>query len=175
MSQLMYGLITGFLFGFLLQKGRVLRFEKQINALLFKDLTIIKFMLSSVVVAMVGTYLLVDLELAKLSIKTTILGANIIGGILFGLGWGVLGYCPGTSIGAVAEGRWDALWGVLGMLAGAALYAEAFPAMKATILTWGNMGKITLPQLLGINHWFVIVPFVIGTLFLFRWIEKKGL
>lgn len=175
MSQLMYGLLTGFLFGFLLQKGRVLRFEKQINALLFKDLTIIKFMLSSVVVAMVGTYLLVDLELAKLSIKTTILGANIIGGILFGLGWGVLGYCPGTSIGAVAEGRWDALWGVLGMLAGAALYAEAFPAMKATILTWGNMGKITLPQLLGINHWFVIVPFVIGTLFLFRWIEKKEL
>lgn len=175
MSQLMYGLITGFLFGFLLQKGRVLRFEKQINALLFKDLTIIKFMLSSVVVAMVGTYLLVDLELAKLSIKTTILGANIIGGILFGLGWGVLGYCPGTSIGAVAEGRGDALWGVLGMLAGAALYAEAFPAMKASILTWGNMGKITLPQLLGINHWFVIVPFVIGTLFLFRWIEKKGL
>lgn len=175
MSQLMYGLITGFLFGFLLQKGRVLRFEKQINALLFKDLTIIKFMLSSVVVAMVGTYLLVDLELAKLSIKTTVLGANIIGGLLFGLGWGVLGYCPGTSIGAVAEGRWDALWGVLGMLAGAALYAEAFPALKATVLTWGNMGKVTLPQLLGINHWFVIMPFVIGALFLFRWIEKKGL
>ena len=175
MSQLVYGLITGFLFGFLLQKGRVLRFEKQINALLFKDLTIIKFMLSSVAVAMVGTYLLVDLELAKLSIKATVLGANIIGGLFFGLGWGVLGYCPGTSIGAVAEGRWDALWGVLGMLAGAALYAEAFPAMKTTILTWGAMGKVTLPQLLGINHWFVIVPFVIGTLFLFRWIEKKGL
>jgi len=175
MSQLVYGLITGFLFGFLLQKGRVLRFEKQINALLFKDLTIIKFMLSSVAVAMVGTYLLVDLELAKLSIKATVLGANIIGGLLFGLGWGVLGYCPGTSIGAVAEGRWDALWGVLGMLAGAALYAEAFPAMKTTILTWGAMGKVTLPQLLGINHWFVIIPFVIGTLFLFRWIEKKGL
>ncbi|MDD2499729.1 MAG: YeeE/YedE thiosulfate transporter family protein [Geobacter sp.] len=175
MSQLVYGLITGLLFGFLLQKGRVLRFEKQINALLFKDLTIIKFMLSSVVVAMVGTYLLVDLELAKLSIKSTILGANIIGGLLFGLGWGVLGYCPGTSIGAVAEGRWDALWGVLGMLAGAAIYAEAFPAMKTSILTWGNLGKVTLPQLLGINHWFVIVPFVVGTLFLFRWIEKKGL
>ena len=97
MSQLVYGLVTGFLFGFLLQKGRVLRFEKQVNALLFKDLTIIKFMLSSVAVAMVGTYLLVDLELAKLSIKATVLGANIIGGLLFGLGWGVLGYCPGTD------------------------------------------------------------------------------
>ncbi len=175
MSQLFYGLITGLLFGFLLQKGRVLRFEKQINALLFKDMTIIKFMLSSVIVAMVGTYLLVDLGLAKLSIKSTILGANIIGGLLFGVGWGVLGYCPGTSVGAVAEGRWDALWGVVGMLAGAALYAEAFPVMKASVLTWGNIGKVTLPQLLGINHWFVIVPFVAGTILLFRWIEKKGL
>jgi uncharacterized membrane protein YedE/YeeE len=175
MSQLLYGLITGLLFGFLLQKGRVLRYEKQISALLLKDMTIIKFMLTSVTVAMVGTYLLVDLELAKLSIKPTILGANIIGGLLFGLGWGALGYCPGTSVGAVAEGRWDALWGVAGMLAGASLFAALFPAMKSSVLTWGDLGKITLPQLLGINHWLVIVPFVIGTLFLFRWIEKKGL
>jgi len=175
MSQLLYGLITGLLFGFLLQKGRVLRYEKQISALLLKDMTIIKFMLTSVTVAMVGTYLLVDLELAKLSIKSTILGANIIGGLLFGLGWGALGYCPGTSVGAVAEGRWDALWGVAGMLAGASLFAVLFPAMKASVLTWGDLGKITLPQLLGINHWFVIVPFVAGTILLFRWIEKKGL
>ncbi len=175
MNQLFYGLITGFLFGFLLQKGRVLRYDKQVGALLLKDMTIIKFMLTSVLVAMVGTHLLVDLGLAKLSIKPTIMGGNIIGGLLFGLGWGALGYCPGTSIGAVAEGRYDALWGVAGMLFGAALYAEAFPAMKASVLTWGNFGKITLPQLLGVNHWFMIVPFVLGTLFLFRWIEKKGL
>lgn len=175
MSDLLYGLITGILFGFLLQKGRVLRYDKQLSALLLKDMTIIKFMLSSVVVAMVGTYLLLDLGLVKLSIKATILGANIIGGIIFGLGWGLLGYCPGTSAGAVGEGRWDALWGIAGMLAGAALYAEAFPTMKATVLTWGNFGKITLPQVLGINHWFIIIPFVAGTLLLFRWFEKKGL
>lgn len=175
MNELFYGLITGILFGFLLQKGRVLRYDKQLGALLLKDMTIIKFMLTSVIVAMVGTYLLVDLELAKLSIKATILGANIIGGILFGLGWGLLGYCPGTSAGALGEGRWDSLWGIAGMLVGAGLYAEAFPTMKATVLTWGNFGKITVPQLLGINHWIIIIPIVAGTLFLFRWLEKKGL
>lgn len=175
MNELFYGLITGLLFGFLLQKARVLRYDKQLGALLLKDMTIIKFMLTSVIVAMVGTYLLVDLELAKLSIKTTILGANIIGGILFGLGWGLLGYCPGTSAGALGEGRWDSIWGIAGMLVGAGLYAEAFPTMKATVLTWGNFGKITVPQLLGINHWIIIIPIVAGALFLFRWIEKKGL
>jgi hypothetical protein len=75
----------------------------------------------------------------------------------------------------LGEGRWDSLWGIAGMLVGAGLYAEAFPTMKATVLTWGNFGKITLPQLLGINHWIIIIPLVAGALFLFRWIEKKGL
>jgi hypothetical protein len=110
--------------------------------------------------------------LVKLAIKPTILGAVIMGGLLFGLGWGLLGYCPGTSLGAIGEGRWDALWGVLGMLVGAGIFAEAYPLMKVTVLTWGNYGKITIPQVLGINHWFVILVFVLLVLGLFRWIER---
>jgi hypothetical protein len=172
---LAYGLITGIAFGFLLQKGRVLRYDKQLGALLLKDMTIIKFMLSSVLVGMIGVYLLVDLGFAELNIKATVLGGNIIGGLVFGVGWGLLGYCPGTSAGALAEGRWDALWGILGMLTGAALYAEAFPLMKQTVLTWGDFGKITLPGILGINHWVIIAVAVIAGLLLFRFIEKKGL
>jgi len=175
MTMLIYGLITGIAFGFLLQKGRVLRYDKQLGALRLQDMTIIKFMFSSVLVGMVGVYLLVDFELAKLSIKPTVLGGNVLGGLVFGIGWGLLGYCPGTSAGALAEGRWDALWGILGMLAGAALFAEAYPLMKQTVLTWGVLGKITLPQILGVNHWFVIVPFIVLALALFQFIEKKGL
>ena len=175
MKMLVYGLITGIAFGFLLQKGRVLRYDKQLGALLLKDMTIIKFMLSSVMVGMIGVYLLVDLGFAELNIKATVLGGNIIGGLVFGVGWGLLGYCPGTSAGALAEGRWDAFWGILGMLTGAALYAEAFPLMKQTVLTWGDFGKITLPGILGINHWVIIAVAVIAGLLLFRFIEKKGL
>ena len=175
MTMLIYGLITGIAFGFLLQKGRVLRYDKQLGALRLQDMTIVKFMFSSVLVGMVGVYLLVDFELAKLSIKPTILGGNILGGLIFGVGWGLLGYCPGTSAGALAEGRWDALWGILGMLAGAALFAEAFPVMQDTVLTWGVLGKITLPQILNVNHWLVIIPLLIAGLAMFRFIEKKGL
>jgi uncharacterized membrane protein YedE/YeeE len=175
MSELGYGLITGILFGFLLQKGRVLRYDKQIGALRLLDMTIIKFMLSSVLVAMVGVYLLKDLGLVKLSIKSTILGGNIIGGLLFGVGWGLFGYCPGTAAGALGEGRWDTVWGLLGMLFGAGIFAEVYPFLKASVLKWGDFGKITIPTLLGINHWIVIVAFVIGAVFLFRWFEKKGL
>ncbi len=172
---LLYGLITGILFGFLLQKGRVLRYDKQIAALRLQDMTIVKFMLSHVAVAMVGVYFLYDLGLVKLSVKPTILGGVVIGGLVFGLGWGVLGYCPGTSLGALGEGRWDSVWGILGMLVGAGLYAEAYPYLQKTVLTWGNYGKITIPQLLGVNHWLIIIPFIAGTVVLFRWLEKKGL
>lgn len=175
MKILIYGLVTGFLFGFLLQKGRVLRYDKQLGALRLLDMTIVKFMLSSVIVGMVGIYLLHDFGLAKLSIKTTILGSTIIGALIFGLGWGLLGYCPGTSMGAVGEGRWDAVWGILGMIVGAGLFAEAYPMLKETVYTWGNLGKITLPQVLGINHWIIIPIFIGFALLLFRWFEKKGL
>jgi hypothetical protein len=69
MSILFYGLITGILFGYFLQRGQVLRYDKQIGALRFVDMTIVKFMLTAIFVANVGIYLLFDLGLVKLSIK----------------------------------------------------------------------------------------------------------
>jgi uncharacterized protein len=175
MSELTYGFVTGILFGFLLQKGRVLRYDKQIGALRLIDMTIVKFMFSSVIVAMAGVYLLKDMGIVKLALKPTILGGNIIGGLIFGVGWGLFGYCPGTAVGALGEGRWDVAWGLLGMLCGAALFAEAFPVLNKTVLTWGNLGKVTLPQVFGVNHWVVIVAIWIIAIAMFWWFEKKEL
>ncbi|MBG0789481.1 MAG: YeeE/YedE family protein [Desulfovibrionaceae bacterium] len=172
---LVYGLITGIVFGFLLQKGRVLRYDKQLGALRLMDMTIVKFMLSNIIVAMVGIYLLRDLGLVKLSLKATALGPNIIGGLLFGLGWGIVGYCPGTSAGALGEGRLDALWAILGMLGGASLFAHTYPALKETVYTWGNFGKITLPDALGVNHWIVLAVLAALYVLILRFIERKGL
>jgi len=175
MSILAYGLITGMLFGFLLQKGRVLRFDKQIGTLRLIDLTIFKFMGTSVIVAMIGVYLLVDLGQAKLDLLPTVLGKNILGGLLFGVGWAVLGYCPGTSAGAAGEGRWDALFGALGMVAAAVIMAEAYSAMTPAASGWGDFGTVTIPGVLGVNHWVIVSLFVILYLLFFRWVEKKGL
>jgi uncharacterized membrane protein YedE/YeeE len=175
MKVLIYGLVTGIFFGFFLQKGRVLRYDKQLGALRLLDMTIVKFMLSTVLVGMVGVYILKDLGLVKLSVKPTNLGANVIGGLIFGAGWGLLGYCPGTSAGALGEGRWDSLWGILGMLVGAAIFAQVYSSLKTNILTWGNFGEITLPQLVGLSHWIIVPAFVVGALVLFWWFEKKGL
>ncbi|HHO76438.1 MAG TPA: YeeE/YedE family protein [Deltaproteobacteria bacterium] len=175
MNILLYGLVTGILFGFLMQKAHVIRYDKQLGALMLKDFTIVKFMISSVIVSMIGIYLLSDLGYIKLDIKSASLGANLIGGLIFGVGWGFVGYCPATAVAAVGEGRWDATFGLAGMLVGAAVYAEAFPLLKESVLAWGNMGKITLHGILGINHWIVIA--VLTALFtgMFAWFEKRNL
>ena len=169
------GLGTGVLFGFFLQKGRVLRFEKQIGAMLLKDMTILKFMLSAILVGMVGITWLTDAGLATLSHKPMNLGAVLVGGALFGAGWAVMGYCPGTSIGALGEGRWHAGFAVAGMLLGAALYAELYPFFTSTVLAWKDFGQIGLPDALGVSAWIIIPMFWAVVLFLFRWFERKGL
>jgi len=172
---LMYGLVTGILFGILLQKAEVLRFEKQVGALRLMDMTIFKFMLSAIAVGAVGIYLLKDLGLIKLSLKGTSIGAQVLGGTLFGIGWAILGYCPGTAGGALGEGRIDAIWGIIGMLFGGSIYALAYPFLKANVISLGNFGKITLPQVLGVNHWVVIVVFIAVIVLMFRFFEKKAL
>lgn len=175
MNELLIGAVTGMLFGFCMQKAQVIRYDRQLGALRFKDMTIVKFMLTTILVAMVGIYLLLDLGLIKLSIKPLILGGNVLGGLIFGIGWGIVGYCPATAMGALGEGRYDAAFGLLGMILGAGIYAEAYPLIKETVLTWGSFGKITLPVALGINHWIVIIGLGVAFIGLFRFFEKKGL
>lgn len=169
------GLITGILFGFLLQKGRVLRFEKQVGAMLLQDMTIFKFMLSAILVGMVGILFLADQGVITLSHKPMNVGAILVGGALFGAGWAVMGFCPGTSIGALGEGRWHAAFAIIGMLAGAALYAELYPFFKTTVLAWKDFGKIGLPEVVLVSPWVIVALFWAGTLAAFVWFEKKGL
>ena len=169
------GLVTGIAFGFLLQKGRVLRFEKQVGAMLLKDMTILKFMLSAIIVGMVGVALLSSMGIITMSHKPMNVGAILVGGALFGAGWAIMGYCPGTSVGALGEGRWHAIFAIAGMVAGAAVYAELYPFFKTTVLPWADFGKIGLPEALGVSPWIVIVVFIVVVLALFRWFENKGL
>jgi len=174
-TEQLLGICTGIIFGFLLQKARVLRYEKQIGALLFKDMTIFKFMLSAIIVGMFGIMALVDLNLITLSHKSMNMGGVILGGALFGIGWAVMGFCPGTSIGAIGEGRWHAIFGVLGMVVGAGLYAEMYPFYKVTVLSWGDFGKIDLPEALAVNHWVIASVLAVLFIWLFRMFERKGL
>ncbi len=172
---LIYGLTTGILFGVLLQRAEVLRYDRQVGALRLMDMTIFKFMLSAIMVAALGIYLLKGLGMVSLSLKATSLGAQIVGGTVFGIGWGLLGYCPGTAGGALGEGRLDAAWGLAGMVAGGALYAALYPLVKATVIPIGQLGKVALPQLTGLSPLIVIAVFAALCLAMFRLFESKGI
>ncbi|HLE80396.1 MAG TPA: YeeE/YedE thiosulfate transporter family protein [Dehalococcoidia bacterium] len=165
-ARLALGLVTGIAFGFILQKGQALKFHKIIDALRLRDFTIWKLMFTAIAVGMIGIYVMTALGLAKLHIKPTILSANILGGLIFGAGFALLGFCPGTCVGAAGEGRLDGLYsGVAGLLVGAGLYSEVYPYLLPGFLKIGVLGKITLPQFLGIGVWptVLLVALALGT------------
>lgn len=84
---------------------------------------------------------------AHLSVKTAYLGV-FVGGILLGAGFAAIGYCPGTSLGAAATGRKDALFFVLGGLLGAGAYMVTYSQVKATGLLDNILGgKATIGQI----------------------------
>ena len=144
-KQLALGLLFGLAFGFLLQKGGVAKYHVLIGVLLLEDFTVIKVMLSAIVVGMIGVFALYALGLVKLHIKPTRYAANILGGLMFGVGFALLSYCPGTGAAALGQGNFDALAGVLGLMAGSYLYAESSGCLGRTVLKWGDRGKLMLP------------------------------
>ena len=92
MMILLAGLITGIFFGFLLHKAQVVKYDKQVGALLLEDFTIFKFMFSAIISAMIFLWSFSDMGLITLHAKPLRPLANITGGVIFGLGWGLIGY-----------------------------------------------------------------------------------
>jgi hypothetical protein len=166
------GLLTGVVFGFLLQKGQVTKFRTIVGQFLLRDFTVLKVMLTAVVVGGIGVYAMHGLEWASLHVKPLVLGGVVLGGLLFGVGMALLGYCPGTGVAAMAEGSRHAIFGVLGMLVGAALYAEVYPLLKTTVLTQGAFGKVTLASLTGVSPWVYLAALAIGATALFVVLER---
>ena len=154
--QLAAGLLIGICFGFLLQRGGVTRYEVVLGQLLLKDFTVAKIMLTAIVTGMIGVHALCSAGWAAFSKKPGAVGATVIGGLIFGVGFGLLGYCPGTMMGAVGQGSLDALFGIAGMLMGAAVYAAMFPALSRSILKKGDFGQITIPEIFRTGPWPVV-------------------
>jgi len=174
-TQKILGLVFGILFGFLLHKGGATKYDVILGQLLLRDHTVIKIMLSAVVTGMLGIYLMRSLGWVRLYPKSGSLGKSLFGGLVFGVGFAVLGYCPGTISGAIGNGYLDALaGGLIGILIGTGLFAALYPGMKKAVLKKGDFGDVTLPELLKINPWFIVIPLAIAiTGFLF-WLEKQG-
>lgn len=157
--KLITGALFGLVFGFLLQKGGVGKFSVLIGQLLLQDWTVAKIMLTAIVVGMIGVFPLHHFAKVNLHIEPTRIGANIIGGLMFGAGFALMGYCPGTAAAALGQGSWDALFGMAGLIAGSWIFAELSGWTKRTIEKWGDLGKVLLPDLLPVPRGVFVVGF----------------
>jgi uncharacterized protein len=173
-GKLALGLVTGLIFGFLLQKGQVTKFPVIVGQFLLRDFTVLKTMLTAIVVGGIGVYALKAMGAASLHVKPAQLAAVCGGGLVFGVGMALLGYCPGTGVAAAAEGRRDAAFGVAGMFAGALIFAEVYGLFSRTLLRWFDLGPLTLPQIVPLPAWAILLLLAMGAAALFRWLEKRN-
>jgi len=156
--QVVLGLLFGIAFGILLQKGGVTSYNVIIAQLLLTNFTVMKVMLSAVIVGMIGLALLKHFGYIQPHPASGTIGSNVIGGIIFGFGFALLGYCPGTVAGAVGTGAIDALiGGVVGILIGVAIFAELYPQIRTRFLLKGPLPAVTVQEFLRINTWMTIV------------------
>ena len=175
-AQIVLGLVTGILFGFLLQKGGATDYGVIEGQLLLINFTVLKLMLSAVIVGMVLFHLLKHYGYANSHAAHGTMGSNVIGGLIFGAGFALLGYCPGTVAGAVGTGALDALiGGMAGMLIGVGLFADFFPVLKNGILVRGPFPAVTVPEFLTMNTWVVILVLEAGMIGFLLLLEYAGL
>jgi len=159
MGILIIGFLIGCAFGAILYLGGASSYRRIVGTLLLKDMWIIKLMATAIGVGTLGIYLLDLNGLAHMSIKPAYVWGIALGGIIFGIGWAVSGYCPGTCVVGTAEGKKDALFTLLGALVGAFAYSLVFPLMDATLIQHANFGKITIEDLVGVNGIYLAVLF----------------
>jgi uncharacterized protein len=157
----------GMIFGALLHRGGVADYNVIVNQFRFRDFTVLKIMLTAIIVGGLGVLLLHGIGHAQYQIKPANLLGVALGAALFGIGMVLYGYCPGTGVAAIATGSVHALVGFGGMLAGAVLYALSYAWVEKHVQVVAALGKVRLPELTGIPDiaWFAVLAAVAGTVF----------
>ena len=171
---LILAVVFGGLFGVLLHRGRVADYNVIVNQFRLRDFTVLRVMLTAIVIGGIGIYLLNQIGLAQYHIKSADMLAVILGAIFFGIGMVLYGYCPGTGVAAVGRGSIDALVGFFGMLLGGILYAFSFSWLRDNIFSFGTLGKIRLPDLTGIHDIIWLGALLVIALILFRFLDSEG-
>ncbi len=150
--------LSGIFFGLSLERAGLGDPHKLTGVFYLRDFTVPKVMFTAILVAAIGLYLLSDLgllDLERVYLIPTFFRPQLARGALFGIGFVISGYCPGTAVAGLAGGRLDALVVMAGISLGTLLFAAVFPAIEAFYKST-DMGAVTLSEILGMNHWLVI-------------------
>ena len=166
---LIFGLI-GVAFGFVLESAGFGNSKKLAAQFYLKDMTVLKVMFGAIVTAMVLIFIAVGLGILDFSlvwVNPTYLWSGIVGGLIMGVGFIIGGFCPGTSLVAMATRKIDGLFFVLGVLGGIFLFGETEKYFDQWWNTAGYMGRLTIPDWLNMPVGAVVVGVVLMALFMF--------
>ncbi len=155
--------IFGSLFGAILQYAHVNRYDVISGLAIREDLTVAKMLSLSVGIGIILVNFEIASGLASYHIKPFLLGGIVLGGLVFGSGMAILGYCPGTLAISLGEGSLDALVGILGGLVGGVVFTLLLPYIKPILDT--NLGKVSLNTSLGSGTLFFVLVVIIGVVF----------
>ena len=177
-TSLLVAFVIGIAFGWFLERAGFGSAKKLVSQFYLNDLAVFKVMFTAIVTAMLGVFYLgwlgiLDVKLIYLT--DTNLWPQIAGGLVLGIGFVIGGYCPGTSLVAVATGKIDALFFVAGVMAGVLAIGEAFPLVRAFYES-GNYGRLTLPEVLHLPYGvvvFLVVLMALGGFVLAEWAERR--
>lgn len=151
-ASLLVGTLIGFAFGFVLERAGFGNAKNLAAQFYLTDTRVLKVMFSAIATACAGLGLLSGLGVLDLSLVTvpeTFLGPHVVGGLLLGIGFMVSAYCPGTGVVAMASGKWDGLWSIVGVTAGSLLFGFLYGPLEGFYRS-GAMGSVTLAQALGV-------------------------
>jgi hypothetical protein len=177
-TSLLVAFVIGIGFGWFLERAGFGSAKKLVSQFYLNDLAVFKVMFTAIVTAMLGVFYLgwmgvLDLDLVYVS--STFLWPQVVGGLVLGVGFAIGGYCPGTSMVALATGRLDAIFFVGGVMAGVFAIGEAFPLVKGFYES-GAMGRLTLPQVLHLPYGrvvFLVVLVALGGFAAAGWAERR--
>jgi hypothetical protein len=149
MTEIWTGLLAGVAFGFIIQRMGATNPQRMARAHLMLDPDIPAFMLLAVVFSAWGLWGLTASGAGSEVILPTSLVATSLAAAIFGIGWGMAGYCPGTCWAAAGEGRMDAIFALVGGLCGAAVFAHLHEWLIPLLYEPTNVGQITLQDWFG--------------------------
>jgi uncharacterized membrane protein YedE/YeeE len=167
-------MITAFLLGLLfvplVRKARINTFDKIAGFGMQKDFTVAKILLVAIGIGSILFFIEVQMGLASVEAKSFEVIGIVVGGIVFGIGMAILGYCPGTLFIAIGEGAVDAFAGILGGLCAGLVFILIYPWLKNFI--GPDLGEIDLYMRNPILTAVLVIAFggslIVGAFFLDR-------
>ncbi len=156
-------LVIGIAFGWCLERAGMGSARKLMGQFMLTDLALFKVMFSAITTAMLGAFWLSRfgvLDMSRVYVPETWLLPQVLGGVVFGIGFGIAGLCPGTSCVAAVTGRIDGVVVVAGFFIGVLATGLALPS-TTSLFNATSRGTLTLPDVMGLPHGVVILVIVL--------------